>query len=97
MLIQLCYFVTTTDLVEWLNSFTRKASNHHRGFESQTLVSLFLFVQRIDFRLLLFFGLCVCVCVCVSRVYDTLMCPVYFIQHHGQADTISVHQICEEN
>ena len=44
MLIQLCYerpFVTTTDLVEWLNSFSWKASNHHRGFESPKLVSLF--------------------------------------------------------
>ena len=52
MLIQVCYerpFVKTTGLVEWLNSFTRKASNTHRGFESQNLISLFLFVEEIDF------------------------------------------------
>ena len=41
--------MTTTDLVEWLNSFSRKARNHHRGFEFQKLVSLF-FVEEIDFR-----------------------------------------------
>ena len=50
--------MTTTDLVEWLNSFTRKASNPHRGFESQNLVSLFSIVEEIDFC---FFFLCVCV------------------------------------
>ena len=41
--------MTTTDLVEWLNSFTGKPSNHHRGFESQNLVNLYLFVEEIDF------------------------------------------------
>ena len=45
----------TADLVELLNSFTQKASNHHRGFESQKLISPFLFVEEIDFRLLFFF------------------------------------------
>ena len=66
-LIQVCYkrpFVKTTCLVEWLNSLTRKASNDHRGFESQKL-SLFLFVEGVEFRvvvvdvvlLLLFFSL----------------------------------------
>ena len=48
----------TTDLIEWLNSFTRKASDHyhHHGIESQKFVSLFLFVQEIRFSvsLLLF-------------------------------------------
>ena len=29
--------VTRTDSVEWLNSFTRKASNHQRGYESQKI------------------------------------------------------------
>ena len=66
MLIQLCYerhFVTTTDLVERLDSFSLKTSNHHRGFESQKLVSLFLFVEEM------------CVSVLFSHekfyVYDT--------------------------
>ena len=48
--------MTTTDLVEWLNRFTRKTSNHHRGFASQKLVSLvFLFVEEIDIFLRVFF------------------------------------------
>ena len=45
--------MTTTYLVEWLKSFTRKASKHHRGFESQNLVSLFLFDEETDFRFFL--------------------------------------------
>ena len=56
--------MTTTDLVEWLNSLPRKASNLHRGFESQKLVSLLLFVEETDF--LLFF---LCVCCCCFLVY----------------------------
>ena len=53
--------MTTTDLVERLNSFTLEASNHHRGFESQKLVSLFLFVEEIDFRFFFFFFFLSCV------------------------------------
>ena len=49
--VQLCYErpLVTTDLVEWLNSFSRKASNHHRGFESQKLakyLDVLLFVRN---------------------------------------------------
>ena len=29
--------MTTTDLVEWLNSFARNASKHYRGFESKMI------------------------------------------------------------
>ena len=61
MLIQLYYerpFVTMADLVEWLNSFSQNTSNHHRGFDSQKLVSLFLFVERMDFRFSCFLFVC---------------------------------------
>ena len=68
MLIQLCYerpSVTTTDLVGWLNSFTWKASKHHREFESPKLVSIF--VEEIDFS--------VCfVCVCVFFFLMKVLC-----------------------
>ena len=58
--------MTTTDLVESLNTCTRKASNHYRGFESQNLVFLFLFLEEIHFRCCCFF-VCVCVCLCVCH------------------------------
>ena len=87
MLIQLCYeksSVTTTDLVEWLISFTRKANKHHRGFESQTLVSLFLFVEEID---------CLFLFSCVFFFFMTVLCiwhmlmrPIYFIQYRYSKD-----------
>ena len=78
MLIQECYkrsFVKTIGLVEWSNSFTRKASNDHCGFESQNLISLFLFVEEID----LFSH--------ERFMYVThVNAPFYCIQYHGRAD-----------
>ena len=65
--------MTTTDLVEWLNSLPRKASNLHRGFESQKLVSLLLFVAETDF--LLFF---LCVCCCFWFVFFFVFCFFFF-------------------
>ena len=56
--------MTTTDLVEWLNSFTRKASNHQRGFESLNPGVYFYLSRKTDFLLCV----CVCVCVCVCFV-----------------------------
>ena len=55
MLIQMCYerpFVKTTGLVEWLALLGKLATI--TGFESQKLISLFLFVQEKDFHC--FFG-----------------------------------------
>ena len=98
--------MTTSDLIEQLDSLTRKASNHHRGFESQNFVSLF-FVEEIDFRFLFsLVSVCFffCCCCCFLFVFHEsfmyrhmLMHPIYFIQRQGQADTISFQQRCEGN
>ena len=83
------FFLTTTDLIEWLNSFTRKASNHHPGFESpkNRWSSIFRgnrFFLRVGGGGFVFYFFSRESLMYMAHVNR----PIYFIQHHVQEDTI---------
>ena len=82
-----------------LNCLTRKASNHRRGFESQKLVRLLLFVDEIDFRFVCFFRFSFFFFFFFfffisndSFMYLTHV-NIRPIQHHDQADTKDAREI----
>ena len=70
--------MTTADLVEWLSSFTRKASNHQRGSNPKNSLAIFIYRGN---RFSVFFPvivvvlvMCVCACVCVCVYFMKVLC-----------------------